>query len=127
MMKRLSFFLAAGFCVLLTSTSASQAACTWTGTLTTDWATPGNWSGVGCVTPAPADTVTIPSPPVNQPTISTAAGSVGAISINSGATLTVASGGSITTTASSTVNGQLTVSGGTYTLNGASMTVTGGT
>src|SRR5438132_10042673 len=123
--KKAVVFVAVAFAILLMTGSASAVTCSWNGLLSTDWATIGNWD-LPCTTPGAGDTVTIGSA-TNQPTISSAVGSVGAITINSGGTLTIATGGSITTTSTSTVKGQLTISGGTYTLNGASMAANAGT
>src|SRR5947209_1630690 len=94
-------------------------ACAWSGATSTDWATAGNWNTCGGVTPTSADTVSIGTA-TNQPTVSSAVGSVGAITISSGGTLTVSSGGSITTTASMTLGGGLTVSGGTINVGNSS-------
>jgi hypothetical protein len=59
----------------------------WTGAVSTDWHTAGNWN-VNAV-PGAADSVTIPSAPANQPLLGAAA-SVGRIDVQSGATLTLA-------------------------------------
>lgn len=53
--------------VMVTSSGASE---TWTGALSSDWNTPGNWSG-GAV-PASGDTVTIPAGTPNNATLSNA-------------------------------------------------------
>ena len=47
---------------------AQAAVCTWTGTVDTDWANAGNWSGCGGVTPTLTDYVVINNT-ANQPII----------------------------------------------------------
>ncbi|MFN8346896.1 MAG: CHRD domain-containing protein [Spirosomataceae bacterium] len=64
-------------------------AITWTGAMSIDWNTPGNW--ITGVVPTATDDVTIPSAPTNQPTIG--AGTTGlakSVHVQSGATLTLA-------------------------------------
>jgi hypothetical protein len=59
---------------------------TWTGSVSTDWDTAGNWSGNAV--PTAVDSAVIPSGPTNMPVLSTAA-SVGRVEVQSGATLTL--------------------------------------
>ncbi len=60
---------------------------TWTGAVSTNWGTAGNWSG-GAV-PTNADDVIIPSGPANQPVVSTSC-SAKSLTVNAGATLNLA-------------------------------------
>src|SRR3972149_2646751 len=54
---------------LLSPPHVTEAAvCTWTGTVDTDWANAGNWSGCGSVTPTLTDYVVI-NTTANQPII----------------------------------------------------------
>ncbi|OGW98690.1 MAG: hypothetical protein A2Z81_07805 [Omnitrophica WOR_2 bacterium GWA2_45_18] len=64
---------------------------TWDGDVNTDWDTPGNWN-LGFV-PGPMDSVTIPSAPANQPSLTAIAGAgvtVDNLTIQAGASLTLA-------------------------------------
>jgi hypothetical protein len=80
----------------------------WTGNVSTDWHTPGNWQG-GTV-PTSADSVGIPTAPVggNFPVISGAAASED-LTVQPGATVTVSSGNSITVHGVLTNNGTVNV------------------
>ncbi len=113
--------------VLLLSARSSRAApaatCTWTGNVSTDWATSGNWSscqgGGGLDPPASGDTATINSGG-NQPTISSAV-TIAGLTLNTGATLTISSN-------TLTVNGNITMNadGGATTTLSNSGTLTQG-
>jgi len=105
--------------------TAQAAACSWNGSTSTDWATGSNWTGcTGGGIPANADTVTIPSAPANQPIITAAVTSAG-ITIDSGASLTINTGGSLSLTGNFTNNGTFTANAGTVTLaTAAGQTVT---
>lgn len=59
---------------------------TWTGAVSTDWNTAGNWSSNAV--PSAADSALIPAGPANMPVLS-AADSVARIEVQSGATLTL--------------------------------------
>jgi hypothetical protein len=60
---------------------------TWTGAVSTDWNTAGNWSGNAV--PTAADSAVIPVGPANMPVVS-AASSVGRVEVANGATVTLA-------------------------------------
>ena len=96
---------------------ASAAACSWKTTATDgNWSNGANWTGcTGTGTapnrvPAAADDLTIPAAAASYPTLS-AAGVAHTINIASGASVTVATGGTLTMAAAITDNGTLTVSG----------------
>jgi hypothetical protein len=77
---------------LLVSGEVGKAlTCDWTGAVDTDWANPGNWNNCGGGVPGAADTAAITSV-ANQPSVTTAA-PVGGLTLGSGTTLTIASGG----------------------------------
>jgi hypothetical protein len=109
---------------------------TWTGTTSTSWADGSNWGGTP---PVSGDVVNIPTVASgNYPIISTTVAlGAGSVNINSnsgaGASLTLNSGGSLTTTGLITVltAGTFTVSGGTASLAGitssGTINVQGGT
>lgn len=59
---------------------------TWTGAVSTDWHTAGNWSGNAV--PTAVDSAVIPTGPANMPLVSAAA-SVGRVEVQSGATITL--------------------------------------
>jgi hypothetical protein len=99
---------------LISPFTASTTADTWTGCVSTDWATPGNWAD-GSV-PTAADNATIPDV-ANDPVISTAAiaRSInvlanGSLTISSTGTLTINSDASPLFTNSGTVVNEGTVS-----------------
>jgi len=92
--------------------------CTWTGSVDTNWSNSGNWTGCGGVIPGSADTVSFsgvtPSAPVDQ------VFSITSMSIEDSYT------GDITLGANLTLNGDLTISGGTFTQEaGADVAITG--
>lgn len=113
--KRLMLSLAM---VGLAAVSARAATTTtWTGTIDTAWSNTGNWNST---VPAAADTVTIPAVS-RYPVLSSAAASPALMNANG---LTVASGGSLTSTQFNTVSGSVSTlnidSGGSLTGNGSS-------
>jgi hypothetical protein len=80
-----------------------QPATNWTGTVNTDWTTPGNWATVAV--PTASDDVVISSVPVNQPVIGATTGaSVNNLTVAAGASLSVTSGGSLIVNGTSTGN-----------------------
>jgi hypothetical protein len=65
----------------------------WTGAVSSAWNTNGNWS---CGTiPTLNNSVIIPSAPVNQPTVSGLKGLAKSLTINSGASVTILTGGTL--------------------------------
>ncbi len=92
---------------------SSGTTFTWTGSVSTDWNTAGNWD-LGTV-PSTTDTVVIPST-ANQPTLA-AATTIVSLTINSGATLSTGNN-ALTITSNFTLNGTLTASTSTVTING---------
>ncbi len=98
---------------------------TWTGLTSTDWATASNWSN--SVLPDALSSVTIPSGTPNAPTINSTV-SVKKITVNSSATLTVTTGGTLSISDSLTVNGTIAGSGsGTVVMNGGIKQIISGT
>jgi len=94
----------------------------WTGGASgnlNDWNTASNWGPAGV--PGTGDDVKITPDKTYYPIVATAASSAfGSLTIKSGASLTLAPGGSLVTTASGTsvaVDGTLTISGGTLTVH----------
>ena len=108
--------------MLIVPQIAFGAACTWTGTTSTVWTDPTNWSGCGGVAPSTADSVTIVNV-VNKPILAASTSVVG-LTVNGGATLTIPA--TVTITATGDINngaiitgtGKLTFSGATFTNNG---------
>ncbi|MCX6164901.1 MAG: hypothetical protein NTU73_08600, partial [Ignavibacteriae bacterium] len=122
-MKKTKYFLIS--CLILMSFSAStySATKTWTGITSTSWTDGTNWGGTA---PVSNDNVLIPTVASGRyPIISSSVllGN-GTISVNSnsgaGASFTISTGGSLTTTGLVTVlaNGTFTMTNGTATLNG---------
>ena len=96
---------------------------TWTGAVSTAWATAGNWSLPNAV-PGTTDDVVIGSG-TNQPTYSTGTTTVRNITVNNGGTLTV-SGGTLNVTYNTT-GGILTINnGGAVVASGGALNLNGG-
>ncbi|QIP15665.1 hypothetical protein G8759_25055 [Spirosoma aureum] len=81
------------FCLVLLGGLTAQAQRTWTGATSTDWNTAGNWNPANL--PTASDDVIIPSAPSRQPILSTA-GVAKSVVVNSGASLSITSGGTLT-------------------------------
>ncbi|MES2388805.1 MAG: choice-of-anchor Q domain-containing protein [Bacteroidota bacterium] len=96
--------------------TVTGGAGTWTGTVSTDWTNGANWCNGSA--PVSTDAVTIPGSTKFQPVFSTGFGTVASVTLNSGGTLTV-SGGVLTVSGTFTNTGTLTISGGTLNANGA--------
>ena len=96
---------------------------TWTGAVSTDWHTAGNWSPAQV--PGLADDVTIPVTS-NQPVVSTTA-NMNDLTINAGASVTLATTFTFNVAGNLAANGNLLVSGGTPTiqLSGTGKTLLG--
>lgn len=75
---------------------------TWTGSVSTDWNTAGNWSGNAV--PTATDSALIPAGPANMPVLGAAA-TVARIEVQSGATLTL--GADLTVTTDVVANGSI--------------------
>lgn len=86
---------------------------TWTGAVSTDWNTAGNWSGNAV--PTAADSVVVPAGPANMPVLSAAA-SVARVEVQSGATLTL--GADITVSTDAIAAGAITGSAFRVTMTG---------
>ncbi|GAB3946483.1 hypothetical protein GCM10028805_17080 [Spirosoma harenae] len=93
---------------------------TWTGCVSTDWSTAGNWAS-GAV-PTASDDVVIPAAPANQPVLSTTA-TAKSVAVQTGASLTISSAGSLTINSFATLDGFPTAfyNQGTVTNNGTVM------
>lgn len=87
--------------LLLLARLGAQAQKTWTGA-TTNWNTASNWSPAGI--PTASDDVVIPPAPANQPILSSTA-VANTVEVQSGASLSITSGGSLTLDGTKTVNG----------------------
>jgi hypothetical protein len=98
-------------------------AITWTGAVSTDWLTTGNWS-TG-ILPTAADDVNIPAGVSRFPVISSGTASAKDLTIASGATLTI-SGGTLDVKEDFTNNGTFTATGGSALFSGATAQVIGG-
>lgn len=96
--------------VTFSETGGAAPPRTWTGAVSTDWNTAGNWSPAGV--PGATDSVIVPSA-TNQPHVHTGAFSVHGISIQSGALVTL-------DTVTLTVVGSFTDAGGVLDPNASS-------
>lgn len=88
-------------------------ATTWTGTLSSDWFTAGNWSN--SVLPSATISATVPASTPFQPTISGNTATTLGLTLNSGATLNM-SGGTLDVRGNLTSNGTFVPTGGTVVL-----------
>ena len=104
----------AGSYAQATFLTAALNATSWTGTISTDWFTAGNWSaGV----PTSTLDASIPSSAPFMPLISAGAAVAKTLTLNSGATLTM-TGGTLDEQGTWTNNGTFTATGGTVQLGG---------
>lgn len=112
------------FMFLLAAVATSLTAQTnWTGVLSTNWATAGNWSAG---LPTPTSAVIIPSGTPNAPSTAGATRVVATLTVQPGAVLTVPAGSPLEITSSLTVDGQIVGTGivrstgsGTVTFSGS--------
>ena len=74
----------------------------WTGCVSTDWNTAGNWAS-GAI-PTATDDVVIPSAPANQPVLSTTA-TAQSVEVQTGASLSISSAGRLTINGSKNIDG----------------------
>ncbi len=100
---RIGRSLLLGLLVLLTGFGA-QAQKTWVGT-TTNWNTASNWSPSGI--PTATDNVVIPSAPANDPIVSTTVVAK-SVEVQSGASLSITSAGSLSVNQSKPISGSTT-------------------
>ncbi len=98
---------------------------TWTGLVSTDWNTPGNW--YDDTKPTSGTTVTITADRPNAPSIVNAVAVCGSILIDISASLTMGATYGLTVAGDWTNNGSLTAGGGTVTFSSATAQTIGGT
>jgi hypothetical protein len=84
-------------------TSHAFTQTTWNGSTSTDWNTATNWSPASI--PTATDDVVIPSASANQPVISTKDAVAQTVEVQSGATLTIQSTGTLAVNGSKSING----------------------
>ncbi|MCC3159316.1 T9SS type A sorting domain-containing protein [Hymenobacter sp. 15J16-1T3B] len=96
---------------------------TWTGAVSTDWATAGNWTNN--VLPTSTTDVFIPASAPRMPILGTA-GASASLNVVSGATLQIASGGTLSLAGNLTNNGTLSGAGTLVTTGNALQTLGGG-
>ncbi|MCB2406787.1 Kelch repeat-containing protein [Hymenobacter lucidus] len=98
---------------------------TWTGATSTAWNVGSNWSGG--VVPTAADNATIPAGLSRYPVVSTTTATAGLVTVNGGATLSIADGGTLTVTGNLVNNGTFNAAGNaTVALSGAVAQTVGG-
>ncbi|GAA4383243.1 DUF4394 domain-containing protein [Hymenobacter koreensis] len=114
-----------GLAAFLTPGPVITAGLTWTGAVSTDWGTAGNW--LPTQVPSATDNVTIPNV-ANDPVVSNAQ-QANNVTLASSATLTTANGGTLTVNGNFTNNGGTTLGAGTGTVafNGTSAHTISGT
>jgi len=105
-----------------TGSSKTIPSPTWTGATSNDWNTAANWSTNAV--PTATDDVSIPSAPINQPTVTTAAT---AHAINNGGTLTVSATGTLSISGDVTSSGTFTAIAGNIVYNGTTAQTIAGT
>ncbi|RZK63023.1 MAG: DUF4394 domain-containing protein, partial [Hymenobacter sp.] len=104
---------------------AAGTGLTWNGSVSTDWGTAANWTPAQV--PAANNDVTIPGGTPNQPTVGSAQ-QARLVTLTTGAVLTLANGGTLTTGGNFTNNGGSVAGSGTGTLVlGGTAPVLGGT
>lgn len=86
-----------------TTTPPPAGTFTWTGAVSSDWNTAGNWSGNAV--PTAADSALVPAGPANMPLLSADA-AVGRVEVQAGATLTL--GADLTVSTDVVANGAIT-------------------
>lgn len=122
--------LAAAVIAFGTPTRAFGSACVWTGTTSSDWTAPTNWSSCGLLTPQAADTATVSVAGSFQPSIPAATSvTVAGLTINAGAIVTVngtLSLGGLDGVGLVAVNGTLTWASGTMSGSGTTAVAAGG-
>ncbi|WP_232066237.1 hypothetical protein [Hymenobacter sp. BT18] len=105
------------------ATIPSHTSTTWTGAVSSDWFTAANWSdGV----PTATLDATIPGSAPRMPTVTVGTATAKALTINGGATLTLA-GGMLDAKGDVSNEGTLTASAGTVRLSGGATQALGGT
>ncbi|UOQ97973.1 DUF4394 domain-containing protein [Hymenobacter sp. 5317J-9] len=116
-----------GLAAFLTPGPVIAAGLTWTGAVSTDWGTAGNWSPAQV--PTAADNVTIPD--VTNAPVVTGNQLANAVTLNTGATLTLADGsvlavsGNITNNSATIVSSGASVSGRVQLAGAAAQTISG--
>jgi fibronectin-binding autotransporter adhesin len=116
---------AAGGCSVVTATTSVTITSdlVWTGAVSSDWNTAGNWS-CGYI-PGPGTIVQIPAAVPNMPLLSPGAiATVNNLTITNGSSLTI-SGNTLQIAGTITNNGTFTADNGTIELNGSSAQVIG--
>jgi hypothetical protein len=110
-----------------TSTAATLTvnnANIWTGAASSTWNEPSNWGT--CGVPGITSNVTIPSAPINQPVVNV--GQVNTLTIDAGASVTFAAGGSLVVASNITNNGTFDATNGTVEFSGQGVqNIPGGT
>ncbi len=109
---------------VLPGCGAGLSGPTWTGCLSTDWNTAGNWAS-GTV-PTATDDVVIPSAPANQPVLSTPA-TAKSVEVQSGASLSITAAGSLTINDSKSLDGNTMAFSNRGTVQNAGQLVLGNT
>jgi outer membrane autotransporter protein len=108
---------------LLAATSSTRAQTSWTGAISSDWFTPGNWTASvpNGATPALIDTVT-----PNATVVGTAGATASQLNVGFGGTgmLTIQSGGTVSSGIGIAIVGNAAGSQGTVTVTGAGSTLT---
>jgi hypothetical protein len=103
--------------LLVGTMGAAQAQTIWTGSVSTDWFTAGNWTaGV----PTATTDVTIPTSVPNGPTIAAGTATARNFTLDAGATFRQ-TGGTLMVTANLTDNGTYTATGGTVALGSTAL------
>jgi hypothetical protein len=103
--------------------NSAQAQTTWTGALSTAWNLAGNWTPA--TIPVAATNVIIPSRP-NQPTIANGVSAVGTnITIQSGAVLTIVSGGRLDFSGNAAIDGSIIGAGNVYMIGTGAQNIQG--
>ncbi|TGE21660.1 T9SS type A sorting domain-containing protein [Hymenobacter aquaticus] len=99
---------------------------TWTGATSTNWNVASNWSGG--VVPTATDNVTIPAGLSRYPSVSTPTAAASVVTVNGGASLSIADGGTLSVAGNFVNNGTFDAAGNaTVSLTGSTAQTVGGT
>src|SRR5436853_6619317 len=122
-LTRIPSTLATAILVFLVLSPVLSAQSTWNGSVSSVWSLAGNWTGG---VPSSGTNAVIPSGTPNSPSTSgVATAACDSLTVNAGATLTIASGFNLAVSASATVNGTIAGTGSLRLVGGTAANLSG--